>query len=150
MLKSQYVYIYIYIYIYTYIYICKELCSKYSEKVFVIKKVKNTVLWTYIISDLKGEDIVWTFYEKELDKANQKEFRVEKVKRAKDMIILLIGGLMIKKDTVSMSKYFPETKFLRGSVKAELELLSYALKTDLKSSSVAKRTNLANLKSELN
>ena len=32
-----------------------------SEKVFVIKKVKNTVLWTYIISDLKGEEIVGTF-----------------------------------------------------------------------------------------
>ena len=84
-------------YIYIYIYICKGLCSKYSEKVFVIKKVKNTVLWTYIISDLKGEDIVGMFYEKELNKTNQKEFRVEKVKRAKDMIILLIGGLMIKK-----------------------------------------------------
>ena len=89
MLKFQYVYIYIYI--------CKGLCSKYSEKVFVIKKVKNTVLWTYIISDLKGEDIVGMFYEKELNKTNQKEFRVERVKRAKDMIILLIGGLMIKK-----------------------------------------------------
>ena len=32
-----------------------------SEKVFVIKKVKNTVLWTYIISDLKDEEIVGTF-----------------------------------------------------------------------------------------
>ena len=55
-----------------------------------------------------------------------------------------------------MSKYFPEPKFLRGSVKAELDLLSYGLKRYLKSSTgadtstVAKRTNLANLKSELN
>ena len=35
--------------------------------------------WTYVISDLKGEKIVRTFYEKELEKTNQKEFKVEKV-----------------------------------------------------------------------
>ena len=39
--------------------------------IFVIKKVKNTVPWTYTISDLKGEEIVGTFYEKELKKRNQ-------------------------------------------------------------------------------
>ena len=45
--------------------------------VFVIKKVKNTAAWTYVITDLKGEKIVGTFYKKELQKTNQKEFRVE-------------------------------------------------------------------------
>ena len=35
----------------------------WSEEVFVIKKVKNTVRWTYVINDLNGEDIVGTFYE---------------------------------------------------------------------------------------
>ena len=34
----------------------------WSEEVFVIKKVKNTVPWTYVISDLVGEGIVGTFY----------------------------------------------------------------------------------------
>ena len=34
----------------------------WSEEVFVIKKVKNTVPWTYVISDLKGKEIVGTFY----------------------------------------------------------------------------------------
>ena len=57
--------------------------SNWSEDVFVIKKVKNTVLWTYVFSDLKGEKIVGMFYEKELQKANQKEFRVEKVIKGK-------------------------------------------------------------------
>ena len=53
----------------------------------MIKKVKNTVLWTYVISNLKGEKIVGTFYKKELQKANQKEFRVEKViKRKSDKL----------------------------------------------------------------
>ena len=40
--------------------------------------------WTYVISDLKCEEIVGTFYEKELQKINQKEFRVEKVIKRKD------------------------------------------------------------------
>ena len=45
----------------------------------MIKNVKNTVPWKYVINDLKAEEIVGTFYEKEFQKANQKEFRVEKV-----------------------------------------------------------------------
>ena len=49
----------------------------------MIKKVKNTVPRTYVISDLKNEEIVGTFYEKELQKTNQKEFRVEKVIKKK-------------------------------------------------------------------
>ena len=55
----------------------------WSEEVFVIKKVKNTVPWTYVINDLKGEEIIGTFYEKELQKTNQEEFRIEKVIKRK-------------------------------------------------------------------
>ena len=51
--------------------------TNWSKEVFT--KVKNTVLWTYVISDLKGEEIVRTFYIKEKQKTNQKEFRTEKV-----------------------------------------------------------------------
>ena len=36
----------------------------------MIKKVRNTVPWIYFISALKGEEIVGTFYEKELQKTN--------------------------------------------------------------------------------
>ena len=49
----------------------------------MIKKVKNTVPWTYVISDLKGEEIAETFYENELQKTNQKEFRIKKVTKRK-------------------------------------------------------------------
>ena len=38
---------------------------------------------TYVITDPKGEEIVGTFYEKDLQKTNQKEFRVEKVIKRK-------------------------------------------------------------------
>ena len=50
----------------------------------MIKKVKYTVSGTYVISDLKGDKIIGTFYIKELEKTNQKEFRVEKVINRKD------------------------------------------------------------------
>ena len=43
----------------------------------------SLLTWTYVISDAKGEEIVGTFYEKELEKTNQKEFRVEKVIKRK-------------------------------------------------------------------
>ena len=53
------------------------------EELFVIKKVKNTIPWTYVINDLNGEKIIGTFYEKELQITNQEEFRIEKVIRRK-------------------------------------------------------------------
>ena len=55
----------------------------WSEEVFVIKKNKNTVPWTYVIDDLNGEEITGTFYEKELQKIHQQEFRIEKVIKKK-------------------------------------------------------------------
>ena len=66
-----------------------------SEEVFVMKKVKNTVPWTYGINDLNGEEIIRTFYEKELQKTNQKEFRIEKVIKEKVVNYMLHGKVMI-------------------------------------------------------
>ena len=68
-----------------------------------INKIKNTVPWTYLISELNGEEIVGSFYEKELLKTNQKEFRIAKNRKqketnymsnGKDMAIPLILGLI--------------------------------------------------------
>ena len=53
----------------------------WSEKGFVIKKVKNNVLWTYVINDITREEIVVTFYQKELQKANQKELKNNKFRK---------------------------------------------------------------------
>ena len=50
-----------------------------SEEVFVINKIKNAVPWIYVINVLNGEEITGSFYEKEQQKTNQKEFRIEKV-----------------------------------------------------------------------
>ena len=49
----------------------------------MIRKTKNTVPWTYVIIDLKDEEIVGMFDEKELQKTNQKEFKPEKVIKRK-------------------------------------------------------------------
>ena len=53
----------------------KGYTQNWSEEVFIISKIKNTVPWTYVISDLNGEKIDWTFYEKELQriKKNSKQ-----------------------------------------------------------------------------
>ena len=48
----------------------KGYTPNWSGEVFVIKKVKNTFPWTYVINDLNGEEIIGTFYEKELQKTN--------------------------------------------------------------------------------
>ena len=40
--------------------------------------MKNTVPRTHVINDLNGGEISGKFYEKELQKTNQKEFRIEK------------------------------------------------------------------------
>ena len=49
----------------------------------MIKKVKSTVPWTYVISGLNIEEIAGTFYKIELQKTNQKVFRIEKVLKGK-------------------------------------------------------------------
>ena len=55
----------------------KGYVSNWSEEVFVVKKVKNTVPWTYVISDLNGEE----FLQKRV--AKNKSKRVEKVIKRK-------------------------------------------------------------------
>ena len=63
------------------------------KKYLLLKKVKNTVPWTYVINDLNGEEMIGTFYEKKIEKMNQEEFRLEKViKRKGDKIYVKWKG----------------------------------------------------------
>ena len=141
-----------------------------SEEVFVISKIKNIVPWTYVISDLNGEKIVGTFYEKELQKANQNEFQIEKVTKRKgdelflkwkDMIIHLIVGLIKKKHLkkfpcIKMNQYFPKPfRNFGGNINVKVDLSNYATKTYIKNishldtSNFALKTNSASLKTEV-
>ena len=61
----------------------KRCTPNWSEEVFVVSKIKNTVPMTYVISGLNGEPITGSFYEKELQKTSQEKFRIEKVLKRK-------------------------------------------------------------------
>ena len=61
----------------------KGYIRHWLEEVFIIKKVKNTVPWTYVINNLNGEEIIGTFYEKELQKNKSTRFWIRKVIRRK-------------------------------------------------------------------
>ena len=61
----------------------KGYVPNWSEEVFIVNKIKNTVPWTYTINDLNGEQIMESFYEKELQKTNQNKFRIEKILKRK-------------------------------------------------------------------
>ena len=116
------------------------------------------------INDLNGEEVIGTFYEKELQKTNQKEFRIEKIIKKKEnklyvkwkvIIIYLIVGL-IKKILYKMSQYFPKPyKLFEGDINVKVDLSNYALKTDLKNatgidtSKLATKSDLASLKAEI-
>ena len=56
----------------------KGYIPNWSVEGFVIKKVKNTVLSTYAINYLDGEEVVGTFYRKELQQTNQKNLELKK------------------------------------------------------------------------
>ena len=61
----------------------KGYTPNWSEEVFVVTKIKNTVSWSYVFSDLNGEEITGRFYEKEFQKTSQEEFRMGKVLKRK-------------------------------------------------------------------
>ena len=54
-----------------------------ERRSFYCEKSKKAAPWTYVISDLNGEEIVRSFYQKELGETNQKEFGIEKVIKRK-------------------------------------------------------------------
>ena len=81
---------------------CKNIFAKgytpnWSEEAFVVSKIKNQVPWTYVINDLNGEETIGTFYEKELQKTDQKEVRIEKViKRKGEKLYVKWKGYVLK------------------------------------------------------
>ena len=59
----------------------------------MMRNVKNTVPWTYVINDLNREEIVGTFKENQFQKINQKEFKIERViKKKSDKLKVKLKG----------------------------------------------------------
>ena len=119
----------------------KDFFPNWSEEVFVITKVKNTVPWTYVISDLKGEEIVGTFYKEEFQTANQEKFRDEKViNRKGDKLYVkwkdydnYFDSLIDKKRScyIKMICFLPYSHS-KNKIEVELGLSNYATKSNLK------------------
>ena len=61
----------------------KGYTPNWSEEVFVVNKIKNTVPWTNVVTDFNGEELTGSFYEKELKETSQEKFRIEKVLKRK-------------------------------------------------------------------
>ena len=79
--------------------------QNWSEEVFVVSKIKNTVPWTNLISDLAGEPITERFYEKNLQKKIKKNLQyknclkgkvINRTSNGKVIIVVLIVGLIKK------------------------------------------------------
>ena len=60
----------------------KGYTPNWSQEIFIIQKIKNTVPWTYFINDLNDKELLEHFMKKELN-TNQKEVRIEKVIKKK-------------------------------------------------------------------
>jgi len=57
----------------------KGYLPNWSEEIYTVCEVKNTVPFTYILKDTSGDIISGSFYNEELQKASQEVFRIEKV-----------------------------------------------------------------------
>ena len=71
----------------------KGYTPNWSKEVFIIRKIKNTVPQTSVISDLNGEKIGGSFYEKKLQNTSQEKFTIEKlIKRKGDKLYIKWKG----------------------------------------------------------
>ena len=106
----------------------KGYTPNWSTEIFIVDKVNDTVPYTYNHKDLNDEEIIGSFYDKELQKT---------------------------KLQYKMSTYYPPYKSSSNNIEVELYLTNYATKTDLKIiahtdvSSFASKTNLSALKTEV-
>ena len=120
--------------------------------------MKSTAPWTYAIIDLNVEKIIWTFYEKELQKTNQKEFRIEKIiKKKGDKLYVKWNGYdnsinsRIDKKGIVNWIYKKLYEPFGGAINVTVDLSNYATKADLKNatgvdtSKSAKKVDLAKL-----
>ena len=72
----------------------KGYTTNWSEEVFVIKSVKTTVLWTYVISHFNVEEIVGTFYQNDCKNQIKKNLELKRYPREKVINYMLNGKVM--------------------------------------------------------
>ena len=64
-------------------FLLKSILQVGQKKFLLLIKLKIQFLGLPVISDLNGDEITGTFYEKEFQKTNQEEFRIEDVLKRK-------------------------------------------------------------------
>ena len=112
-----------------------------------------------IINDFNGEEIIETFYKKELQKTNQNEFIIEKVIKRKGNKLYVkwkqfhLMARLMKIHCIKISKSFSKPyKRFEGNIKVTVDLFNYATKADIKNISHVNKSrfelksNLASLK----
>ena len=57
----------------------KGFTPNWTEEIFVVDKIIYTHPITYKLVDLSGEEITGSFYEEEMQKTNQKTFRIKEI-----------------------------------------------------------------------
>ena len=98
-----------------------------------LKELKTLFHIPYVISELNVEKFIGTFYEKELQKTNQKEFRTEKEIKKKGNRLYL--------------KYFPKPyEAFRGEINVKVDLSNHPTKADLKNAAGVYTSNFAKKK----
>ena len=115
----------------------------------MIKKV--AILFRVHTLLVNGEKIIETISEKELQKTNQTEFRVEKAMKKGNKLNVKQKGYdnsfnswIDKKILLYEMSYFPELCiYNKNKIKFELNLCNYATKCDLKRATVVDTSNLA-------
>ena len=86
-------------------FLLKDILQIGQKKFLLLIKLK-TVTWIYAISDLNGEEITGSFYEKELQKTSQEKFKIEKVlKRKGDKLYVKCKGYDNRFDSWIDKKY---------------------------------------------
>ena len=96
-----------------------------SREIFIVNKINDTVPYTYNLKDLNDEEIIGSFYDRELQKTKlQCNYKMS-------------------------SQYYPPYKSSSNNIKVELDLTNYAKKKDVDVSGFASKTNLAALKTEV-
>ena len=124
---------------------------------------KSQILFCgHVICDFNGEKIVWPFFQQELQKTNQAEFRFEKVIKGKSdsymsnekaMMIPLTAELIIK-FYIKWVIFQDHILVVNTKQKLNLNLSNYATKSGLKNaigldiSDFAKKADLPKLKSD--
>ena len=107
----------------------------WSEEVLVIKKVKSTVPWMYVMIDLNCKKLMERFLKKNCKK-----------KKKKITVILLTVGLIKKKQLHKMSYFAEPYTHSKNKSEAELDLSNYETKSDLKNEYGELVENVNNIK----